>query len=94
MHEKYHLGTTKKKAPLEVREFKEVLQGVSEENKDLQPYIGRAQEMLNPLVVLKLFKRIPDEVDKMCASVHNSTCYIALHSFIISITYNQGCIFV
>ena len=62
IHVKYKETTTKQKPPLEVTEFRETLIGVSEDNKDLLPHINKAQEILNPLRVLYLFKSIPPEV--------------------------------
>ena len=62
IHVKYKESTTKQKPPLEVREFRETLVGVAEDNKDLLPHISKAQEILNPLRVLYLFKSVPPEV--------------------------------
>ena len=62
IHEKYRPVSSRQKVPNEVKEFHQVMQGLGEQNKDLQPFISKAQEMLNPLKVLYLFERIPDEV--------------------------------
>ena len=62
LHEKYRSGTSRNKTAPEVEEFKEDLQMAAEMNKELQPYVGKAQEMLNPRKVLQLFRRIPDSV--------------------------------
>lgn len=63
VHVKYKDPTsTRQKAPLEVREFWETMTMVAEDNKDLAPHIGKAQEILNPLRVLHLFRSIPTEV--------------------------------
>ena len=40
-----------------------------EYNKDIEPLLGKAQEMLNPLIVLDLFKRIREEV---CLVMHDN----------------------
>lgn len=62
VHEKYRPSTTKQLPPQEVRDFQRVVQEAAEGNKELLPFIGKAQENLNPLRVLQLFERIPDEV--------------------------------
>ena len=63
IHVKYKEPTSsKQKIPQEVREFKETLLTAAEENKDLAPHIGKAQEILNPLRVLYLFRSIATEV--------------------------------
>ena len=62
VHEKYRPVSAKQKTSQEVKEFRQVIQRVAEDNKELQPFINKAQETLNPLRVLQLFERIPDEV--------------------------------
>ena len=62
VHDKYRPPTTKRLPPQEVREFHGILQDVAEQNTELKPFISKAQENLNPLQVLQLFERIPDEV--------------------------------
>lgn len=62
VHEKYRPSTTKQLPPQEVRDFQRVIQEAADGNKDLMPFIAKAQENLNPLRVLQLFERIPDEV--------------------------------
>ena len=47
---------------MESREFHDLLVEAAQENKDMLPHLGKAQEILNPLRVLYLFKSIPDEV--------------------------------
>ena len=60
LHEKYKVG--KKKVSDEVVAFHQSFASALEYNKDLGPLMGRAQEALNPLKVLALFKAIPEEV--------------------------------
>lgn len=62
IHEKYRPVTARQKASQEVRDFQRMIQEVAEENKELLPFVNKAQETLNPLKVLQLFVRIPDEV--------------------------------
>ena len=64
VHEKYRPTGTKRPPPQEVREFQQVVQDVAEQNRELQPFVSKAQDNLNPLRVLQLFERIPDEVKK------------------------------
>ncbi|XP_028287346.1 DNA-directed RNA polymerase III subunit RPC1 isoform X1 [Parambassis ranga] len=59
IHEKYK--TTKKVVDPFVSEFIQSFDTATEHNKLLEPLLSRAQENLNPLVALSLFKRIPDE---------------------------------
>lgn len=63
---KFKDSTTKQKPPLVVLEFRESLLAVSEENKELKPHISKAQELLNPLRVLYLFKSVPTQVSEDC----------------------------
>ena len=49
---------------MESREFQDLLIEAAQENKDMLPHLGKAQEILNPLRVLYLFKSIPDEVSR------------------------------
>ncbi|CAG04806.1 unnamed protein product, partial [Tetraodon nigroviridis] len=59
IHEKYK--TTKKVVDPFVSEFLQSFDIAIEHNKVLEPLLSRAQENLNPLVVLNLFKRISRE---------------------------------
>ncbi|XP_053196870.1 DNA-directed RNA polymerase III subunit RPC1 [Scomber japonicus] len=59
IHEKYK--TTKKVVDPFVSEFLQSFDTAVEHNKVVEPLLTRAQENLNPLVVLNLFKRIPQE---------------------------------
>eukprot|EP00731_Ephydatia_muelleri_P022715 Em0015g298a len=62
VHEKYRVtGGTKKAINPEVQEFRLTLQEAAESNPEIAPYIDKAQETLNPLRVLYLFKAIPDQ---------------------------------
>lgn len=62
VHEKCRPVTGKGRTAPEVEAFKESLQMAAEMNKELQPHLSRAQEILNPRKVLQLFRRIPDSV--------------------------------
>ena len=63
IHEKYHVSTSSRKmTEAEVSEFYDDMHTVAAENKDLAPYVGKAQEILNPLRVLHLFEHIQEEV--------------------------------
>ena len=62
LHEKYAAGTVKSGPPPETKEFRFLLQEVAETTKEIQPYMNKAQENLNPLRVLNLFRNIPDVV--------------------------------
>ncbi len=77
VHEKYRPSTTKQKPPKEVRDFRSVIQEAAELNKELMPFIAKAQENLNPLRVLQLFERIPDEV---CGLEFNLSSLVFLSS--------------
>ncbi|KAG7227993.1 hypothetical protein INR49_005614 [Caranx melampygus] len=57
IHEKYK--TTKKVVDPFVTDFMLSFDTAIEHNKIMEPLLSRAQENLNPLVVLNLFKRIP-----------------------------------
>ncbi|EGW07354.1 DNA-directed RNA polymerase III subunit RPC1 [Cricetulus griseus] len=59
IHEKYK--TNKKVVDPVVSNFLQSFETAIEHNKEVEPLLGRAQENLNPLVVLNLFKRIPAE---------------------------------
>uniref|UniRef100_A0A674G861 DNA-directed RNA polymerase subunit n=1 Tax=Taeniopygia guttata TaxID=59729 RepID=A0A674G861_TAEGU len=59
IHEKYK--TNKKVVDPIVSTFLQSFETAIEYNKEVEPLLGRAQENLNPLVVLNLFKRIPVE---------------------------------
>ncbi|XP_064923655.1 DNA-directed RNA polymerase III subunit RPC1 isoform X1 [Columba livia] len=59
IHEKYK--TNKKVVDPMVSTFLQSFETAIEHNKEVEPLLGRAQENLNPLVVLNLFKRIPAE---------------------------------
>ncbi|XP_045925730.1 DNA-directed RNA polymerase III subunit RPC1 [Micropterus dolomieu] len=59
IHEKYK--TTKKVVDPFVSEFIQSFDIAIEHNKVMEPLLTRAQENLNPLVVLNMFKRIPQE---------------------------------
>ncbi|VTJ82831.1 Hypothetical predicted protein [Marmota monax] len=59
IHEKYK--TNKKVVDPIVSSFLQSFETAIEHNKEVEPLLGRAQENLNPLIVLNLFKRIPAE---------------------------------
>ncbi|XP_061561558.1 DNA-directed RNA polymerase III subunit RPC1 isoform X1 [Phycodurus eques] len=59
IHEKYK--SSKKVVEPFVSEFLQSFDTAIEHNKLMEPLLGRAQENLNPLVVLNIFKRIPRE---------------------------------
>ncbi|XP_033840470.1 DNA-directed RNA polymerase III subunit RPC1 isoform X2 [Periophthalmus magnuspinnatus] len=59
IHEKYK--TTKKTMDPFVSEFIHSFNTAIDHNKTIEPLLTRAQENLNPLVVLNLFRRIPEE---------------------------------
>lgn len=59
IHEKYK--TTKKVVDPFVSDFMQSFDTAIEHNKLVEPLLTRAQENLNPLVVLNMFKRIPQE---------------------------------
>ena len=63
VHEKYTPPTSsRQKLAQEVRDFQRVIWEVAEDSKEIKPFISKAQETLNPLKVLQLFSRIPDQV--------------------------------
>lgn len=62
LHEKYPSARGKQKSTMESREFQSLLTEAAQGNKEMLPHLGKAQEILNPLRVLYLFKCIPDEV--------------------------------
>ncbi|XP_067828587.1 DNA-directed RNA polymerase III subunit RPC1 isoform X1 [Heptranchias perlo] len=59
IHEKYK--TNKKVIDPVVSDFLQSFDIAIEHNKEVEALLGRAQENLNPLVVLNIFKRIPSE---------------------------------
>ncbi|KAA8581469.1 hypothetical protein FQN60_003050 [Etheostoma spectabile] len=59
IHEKYK--TNKKVVDVFVSDFLQSFDTAIEHNKVVEPLLTRAQENLNPLVVLNMFKRIPQE---------------------------------
>ncbi|TRY59992.1 hypothetical protein DNTS_021683 [Danionella cerebrum] len=59
IHEKYK--TTKKVVDPIVSDFLQSFDIAIEHNKEVESLLTRAQENLNPLVVLNLFRRIPDK---------------------------------
>jgi len=60
VHEKYKAYSKKTINP-EVEEFYQSFSNAVKHNKELEILVNRAQEDLNPLVVLDLFRNIPDE---------------------------------
>ncbi|XP_013420118.1 DNA-directed RNA polymerase III subunit RPC1 isoform X2 [Lingula anatina] len=58
-HDRYK--QTKKNQDPAVVEFLGSFEEAMEQNKDIEPLLSKAQDMLNPLVVLNLFDRLPDE---------------------------------
>lgn len=62
VHEKYK--QLKRNQHPVVAEFLHSFDDAIESNKDLEALLGKAQETMNPLVVLDLFKRIPEEVSR------------------------------
>jgi len=61
VHEKFRFAPSKQRVSQELQEFRQTLQEFAEDNRDLQPHITKAQEVLNPLRVLSLFQSIPSE---------------------------------
>ncbi|XP_077989635.1 DNA-directed RNA polymerase III subunit RPC1-like [Glandiceps talaboti] len=59
VHEKYK--SSRKIVDPVVSEFQSSFGTAIDHNKEIEALLSRAQESLNPLVVLNLFKRIPDE---------------------------------
>ncbi|KYO27634.1 DNA-directed RNA polymerase III subunit RPC1 [Alligator mississippiensis] len=59
IHEKYK--TNKKVVDPVVSNFLQSFEAAIENNKEIESLLGRAQENLNPLIVLNRFKRIPAE---------------------------------
>ena len=45
LHERYRSGPSKQRVSLELQEFRQTLQEVAEDNRDLQPHIAKAQVM-------------------------------------------------
>ena len=60
-HEKYKHN--KKGGDPVVTDFVRSFEEAMEHNRELESLVGKTQETLNPLVVLNLFKRIPEEVN-------------------------------
>ncbi|XP_076809232.1 DNA-directed RNA polymerase III subunit RPC1-like [Clavelina lepadiformis] len=60
IHEKYKKHTKKAVLP-EIDEFYQSFSTAVKYNREMENLVGRAQEDLNPLVVLDLLKNIPDE---------------------------------
>jgi len=73
IHVKYKDPTTKAKPSPELMEFREIMQEVATVHKDIAPFVGKAQEILNPLRVLYLFRSTTPEVD-LCLYIYLSTC--------------------
>lgn len=62
IHEKYRAPTTsKQKVAEEVKDFQRAIQEVAKENRELGPFVGKAQDNMSPLRVCQLFCRIPNE---------------------------------
>ena len=59
LHDKYKSG--KKNEPI-IKEHVESFAVAKSYNKEIEPLINRSHEILNPLVVLNLFKKIPEDV--------------------------------
>ncbi|CAH1795117.1 unnamed protein product [Owenia fusiformis] len=59
IHDKYK-STKKTKEPF-VHEFVQSFDEALKHNKELEQMVGKAQDILNPLIVQSLFRRIPDE---------------------------------
>ena len=77
LHEKYRLGSAHQKPPPEVQEFLLCLQVVTESNREIAPHTSKAQEVLNPLRVLNLFRNIPTQVKPLCA-VHSDVIWVTV----------------
>nr|CAB3265029.1 DNA-directed RNA polymerase III subunit RPC1-like [Phallusia mammillata] len=60
VHEKYKSYTKRVVRP-EIDEFYQSFHNATKHNKELESLVNRAQEDLNPLVVLELFRSIPEE---------------------------------
>ena len=79
VHEKYHVSTSSKKmTEAEVAEFQHEMHIVAAENKEVAPFVGKAQEILNPLRVLHLFEHIQEEVHTyftyiLCTCIYGNT---------------------
>ena len=58
IHEKYK-QVTKKAVNPQIEEFYQSFQTAVKHNKEIESLVGRAQEDLNPLTVLELFRNIP-----------------------------------
>lgn len=63
VHDRFRaVGGARQKASREAQEFRLSLQEAAEQNRELAAHIAKAQETLNPLRVLHLFRSIPEEV--------------------------------
>ena len=57
----------------------------AEMNKELQPHVNRAQDVLNPHKVLQLFRRIPDSVRHY---IENLDFFTSVVKYIIAMIYH------
>ena len=81
VHEKYHVSTSSKKmTEAEVAEFQHEMHIVAAENKEVAPFVGKAQEILNPLRVLHLFEHIQEEVHT--SRTYYVYAYMAIHMYV------------
>ena len=92
VHEKYHVSTSSKKmTEAEVAEFQHEMHIVAAENKEVAPFVGKAQEILNPLRVLHLFEHIQEEVRTyftyiLCICIYGNT-YMYMCMYLYYIVY-------
>ncbi|XP_072164609.1 DNA-directed RNA polymerase III subunit RPC1-like [Diadema setosum] len=71
IHEKYKVN--RKNPESVIKQFQSSLDVAIEHNKDIETLLPKAQENLNPLTVLELFKRIPNEdIPLLCMDTDNS----------------------
>lgn len=75
VHEKYK--QQKRNQSQMVADFLNSFDDAIEYNKELEPLLSKAQEMLNPLVVLNLFRRIPEKV--RCGPVFSLILFCTRH---------------
>ena len=88
VHEKYHVSTSSKKmTEAEVAEFQHEMHIVAAENKEVAPFVGKAQEILNPLLVLHLFEHIQEEVRTYILHIHIVYMHIWQYICICVCTY-------
>ena len=66
IHVKYK-STSKKIIENEIAEFQQEMKDLADANKEIAPFVGKAQEILNPLRVLHLFENIQQEVHEAIA---------------------------